>query len=697
MANVAVPVYANACIAPEASGNSVYLVGIPSTEDHRLEVHTVHLGDYSAPSATFLANSTNMLAWSLRAPRVCQPFPALATTAAANRPFTMHQFMPAQSYFVNIFPNGTIESPSYFPEVGFQSPKNFAVTGGLGPMKWVMAMANGTNSQTGSPWTGLLIDSSFSALSKRDFGVSLFPSTSPLLSLATYTIDANNPGKAYHVVFDTKGTGIIYSLTNTLQPDQSSRISTLASPTDVDMNGIVLTCNAFPQTVGEVGYIFDKASDGSTVLFSITPGSSNKLLHVPINGKVPPFSTAMTTTTMSNKIILYGSSGTAGVLTATFNAFDTSAKAWTGPGLVVSSYTPPLATNPSSNPSSSEADSQRPLGAIIGGVVGGLVVIALIAYFVVHRRRQHRPTSSPSSGAHKITTDSKDVPKSDNPTLGHSALQEHQQLQPPQYEQPYQYQQQPAKMFDYSQNQNQYQQQPANTYDHPQNQNQYQQQPAKTYDHPQNQNQYQQQPAKTYDHSQNQNQHQYQHKAYEGHQIPMQLQQPWSTTQENPVQQSMQQTSTPVIFQPHSHSPSSLHSGAYSSYVPPTQTMSQAYPTLVSQTQPLSQTKPYGYDTQPSEEVTAAITPRAFSPPLSDSGKATLPQIVQNPHTSPLVSASPPVLQPRPYTDVAGVKTGASTYQNNPQAITTSVGFDIPNYSSPGNPQSVLPNSHDYS
>ncbi|KAF9992303.1 hypothetical protein BGZ65_012414, partial [Modicella reniformis] len=151
------------------------------------------------------------------------------------------------------------------------------------------------------------------------------------------------------------------------------RILSLASPQDMDMGGISLSSNAIPVTMTGVAYILDKASDGSTVLYSINPSQGAKLQRVDVQGDVPLFSTFMTATVLNSQIVVY--------TPAKFNSFDTIKAAWTGPDLV-KSWKPPNGRN---NPPDG---SKTPLAAIIGGVVGGLVIIAIIVILVIRHRRK---------------------------------------------------------------------------------------------------------------------------------------------------------------------------------------------------------------------------------------------------------------------------------------------------------------------
>ncbi|KAG0346578.1 hypothetical protein BG004_001379 [Podila humilis] len=391
MASTAVPIYSNACIAPDTSslGNAVLLVGVPQTEDGRLELHSVKLGDYSAPTATFLSNQTTLF-WSNRGKLACFQVPG--TAHLQNGGVLVQQFMPATSFFTTLYSNGTIAESSFFPSVGFASSKNFALTNGVGNEAFFVAQSNQTFSQTQSAWVGLLIFSLNGASSQRDFAIGSYPSASPVVSVGTFTYNANEPAAAHLVVFDTSGGGTIYHLASSLNYQLPSHLATLSTPSAVDMNGIVLTSNVFSVNMGDIGYLLDMAPDNTTLIYSITPSSSPKLIRVIATGNVPSFSTAMAATALGNKLVVYGSSGTPGAYLPTFNAFDTGLKSWSGRGLIQTTYTPPP-------PSETSPDKKTSIGGIVGGVGGALVVVALVAFFVI-RRRRHMDRKL-SAGTHK--------------------------------------------------------------------------------------------------------------------------------------------------------------------------------------------------------------------------------------------------------------------------------------------------------
>ncbi|KAG0015862.1 hypothetical protein BGZ81_011492 [Podila clonocystis] len=395
--SVSIPVFANACIAPSRTGSSVFLVGVSAAQEGRLEAYSVNLANINTPTASFLGNQTDDRAWSSTAAKACIPYPG--NTANANSPFIVQQFGP-KSFLTHVYNNGTIEPWSYFNNTGYVSPKLFSLTGAVGAFDWVVAVANRTSFTTNSPWNALRLNSTGPFLDANlDYVLTTYPTGNPLVSVGTYVAASNTPVQGYHVVFDTAGGGVIYQTLNSASLTTGDRIMTLSNPVDVDMGGIKLTTNVIPVTMVGVAYLLDQASDGSTALYTITPGTSNKLTRVTLTGNVPPFSPSMVATTMNANIVLYGSSSSSGP-SAVFNIFDTVSKGWNGPGLVA----PPPPPSPSAAPGPSttnkpggdESGSKSSTGGIIGGVVAAVVVIALAAFLLIRHRRKKNQTPPPA-------------------------------------------------------------------------------------------------------------------------------------------------------------------------------------------------------------------------------------------------------------------------------------------------------------
>ncbi|KAF8977819.1 hypothetical protein BGZ46_007096 [Entomortierella lignicola] len=393
--SVTVPLFSNGCIAPDRSGSAVWLVGVSPASEGNLQAYSINLLNISSPTAILIGNQTANGFWSSTAPKACFNYPG--NTANPSSPIMIQQFMPL-SYFANIYPNGSMSDPLNVPGRGFVSPKTYSLSGAVGNLNWFTTMVNYTYVDTGSPWSSLRLNATEGLNSSQDFLLSQYPTSTPLVSVGTYVPSSNTPAQGYTVVFDGNGGGKIYIATSSASPINTDldRVMTLTYIQDVDMNGNTLSTQSIPLTMIGVGYFLDMAPDGSTVLYSINPGQSPKLQRVSIQGSVPPFSPSMAATVMNTQIITYGASSS-GAATTTFNAFDTVAGSWSGPGLVAA-YVPsttskgisqPSPTNGGDSGNGSSKSSSTPIGAIVGGIVGGLVVIALIAFFFVRRNRRN--------------------------------------------------------------------------------------------------------------------------------------------------------------------------------------------------------------------------------------------------------------------------------------------------------------------
>ncbi|KAG9071717.1 hypothetical protein KI688_005932 [Linnemannia hyalina] len=352
-----IPIYTNTCIAPGPSGTFVYLVGVPVTNEGRLEVYTVDLSNINSPVAKFINSQTNAI-WTSDTVKACFNF----ESSQQNSPFILQQFQP-NSYFVNIYPNGTFASPGYFNNTEFVTPK--------------------------------LCSNNLNYLSSQ------YSTSKPLISVGTYVTASETMTQGHHVVFDTNGGGVFYSVLD----------STI--------------------TMDNVAYILDQAPDASIRLYSIIPSQSTNLLPVPVSGNVPMFSPFMTVTALNENIILYSISG---VGVATFNSFDTDALAWSGPNLMMPASPPsPPKPSPTSCPDSGCSTPTSHTGAIIGGVVGGLALLAIAAFFLIRYRRKSNKSASGAVSASSTEAESQYMGTVQPMQQNH--ILKHQSMQLPQYQQ----------------------------------------------------------------------------------------------------------------------------------------------------------------------------------------------------------------------------------------------------------------------
>ncbi|KAF9136207.1 hypothetical protein BGX30_011302 [Mortierella sp. GBA39] len=327
-----VPVFANTCIAPGPSSTSVYLVGVPVTNEGTLEVYTVDLSNINSPVATFKFSQTNPI-WTSDTIKACYNFES--NQGDLNSPIILQQFQP-NSYFVNIYPNGTIASPGYFNNTQFVTPRLCSVTGATANTVWFTAYVNATvnagPATTNSLWSGMRLQATNNSENNLNYLSPQYSTSKPLISVGTYVTASTTMPHGHHTVFDTNGGGVVYTVLNSAAPITSSNYSviSLSNPQQVNMNESRLTSNAIPITMDSIAYILDQAPDASIRLYTLNPSQSTTLLPVSVSGNVPTFSPFMTVTALNENIILYSVSD---VGLATFNSFDTNALAWSGPNL----------------------------------------------------------------------------------------------------------------------------------------------------------------------------------------------------------------------------------------------------------------------------------------------------------------------------------------------------------------------------
>ncbi|KAF9156963.1 hypothetical protein BG015_009336 [Linnemannia schmuckeri] len=367
---MSVPLYTYPCLTSTASGD-ILLLGISPAAEGTLNVHKLDLSNLDSPVATLYATQTFTEEWTSKGPTACFPYSGNAASIAFFAQFG------SLSRFTNVRATSSIEPPIYYREVAFVSPKLFSFAGASGNFDFFHVYTNKTFPGTGSSWSGARFNATDSLYSFHSYFTSQYPSALPSVSVGTFS-----PGgtSGYSIVFDKAGAGMIFSTQlnqNSVLGDPNGSLITLAKTQDVDMSGIKLTDAAIPVTMNNVGYFLDKASDGTTIVYSINPSQSPKLQALSITSDVPIFSTVQSAAAVGSKIVIYSTSNTSAVF---FNSLDTSAGTWTGPNLIRA------AKPPGNNGGGDDGGSKVPLGAIIGGVVGGLVVIALIVFFVTRKR-----------------------------------------------------------------------------------------------------------------------------------------------------------------------------------------------------------------------------------------------------------------------------------------------------------------------
>ncbi|KAF9922395.1 hypothetical protein FBU30_007467 [Linnemannia zychae] len=402
MASITIPTYSNPCISAYVTKGStnIYLAGVSDSITGQLEVSSIDIANINTPIVRTIVNNNSPSFWRNTLPKACSTYPGDPTNQATAF-LHVQQFGVMSSYDANFYPNGTVDEPSFFRGIAWMSPKNFAIVGNAGPISYVAALTNTTDPKFFTPWTGVRLNGTNGLEGTRNSDMQTFPTSSPLVSVGTFTPSSVAPAQGFLTVFDNLGNGRIYTST---AYDKSNpvflNLLTLGLSSSVEMGGSKLTSDAIPiHNSGSTSYILDKAADGSTVVYSITPGQTNKLVQISPKSNVPPFSVNMAATTLDTKIIIYRISGA----TATLNSFDPISGTWSGSGLQPPPSPSPTNSGGNGNNGNNNSgnigggdDSGKGsnIGAIIGGVVGGLVVIVLVAFLVIRNRRHKKSAAA---------------------------------------------------------------------------------------------------------------------------------------------------------------------------------------------------------------------------------------------------------------------------------------------------------------
>ncbi|KAG0369193.1 hypothetical protein BGX24_002515 [Mortierella sp. AD032] len=352
---MSVPLYKYPCLTPSATGD-LLLLGISPANEGTLNIHKIDVSNINSPLTYPYATQTNTLEWTSTAPTACFPYPGNVASVAF-----FAQFGPL-TRFANVRGAGNIEGAINFPNTAFQSPKLFSFVASTGTFDFFHAYSNKTFATTGSAWTGARFNGTDSLYSFQSYFTTQVPAGPPMISMGTFT-----PGgtSGYNIFFDSLGAGSIYNTVASTQPvvlNLNTNLLTLARGQDVDMGGVKLSEEAIPVTMNSNGYLLDKASDGTTVVYFINPSQSAKLKAISTTSDVPVFSTVQSATAVGSKIVVYGVSNSSSVF---FNSFDTSAGTWTGPNLIKPAKPPGNGGGDGESKGSSTA-------AIVGGIVGAV-------------------------------------------------------------------------------------------------------------------------------------------------------------------------------------------------------------------------------------------------------------------------------------------------------------------------------------
>ncbi|KAK3839691.1 MAG: hypothetical protein J3R72DRAFT_525184 [Linnemannia gamsii] len=310
------------------------------------------------------------------------------------------QFEPYRTQFTSIRPGGMMDAPTNLntTNLAFVSPRLFTLSGYFGAYEVFNVF---TNFATNSAWMGVRLNYTDGIDQVRDSQLTNYPSRTPMFALGTYTSALSTATQGYSVVFDTTGQGQAYPALGNAAPvlGPQDRILSLGSPYNVNMNGAMLTMDAIPVTMANIGFILDKGSDGSTVVYSITPDQSAMLHRVFIAGG-PPFLPTMAATALNKQIVTYSNSMGAGPV---LNIFDTMTGTWSGPGLADGSSFGSYSGGGGGYNSNSQPSQQQeiPIGVIVGGAIGGLVVLtfSFFLYFSIKYRIRGQQVGSNGGGS----------------------------------------------------------------------------------------------------------------------------------------------------------------------------------------------------------------------------------------------------------------------------------------------------------
>ncbi|KAF8944167.1 hypothetical protein BGZ47_004563 [Haplosporangium gracile] len=374
-----VPVYNQACIASDSSRNqtSFYLAG--SSQPGHLDVD--YFNNFESPPAPNpVATQTDQNAWDTNAKKLCFTRPNQQLT---NPGVYVVQLGSGSTYIALAQTNNVVSDAVTFSGVSFTNPKLFAWNGKHEEHDMFIAATNITFIAEANAWTGFRLDFTNSHENYR--------SDQALLAVGTYGLYNSTASQGHTTVFDKSGeTGQIQTATGSLPSgaiNDTQPAVTLGTPMSVIMMGTKLTANAIPVTMGTIGYILDKADNGSTVVYSINPSNSSTLNRVYVAGDSLPFSNILAASALYNGILTYSSNGTV----ASFNVFDINSGKWNGNGLVSADVVRP--------------NSSTPTAAIIGGVIGGLLVIAIAICFFIRRRRQSAQESVDNAELTQLNSD----------------------------------------------------------------------------------------------------------------------------------------------------------------------------------------------------------------------------------------------------------------------------------------------------
>ncbi|KAF9142782.1 hypothetical protein BG015_000666 [Linnemannia schmuckeri] len=370
--NIGLPSFQQACLAADNANSAVYLVGVSTTTPERLEAHYIPITSnnnlLTPPNSKLIASQIDPTSsWTSNSPKACFTYPSPTSPATS---VMVVQFEPYKTQLTSfrVSDAGMMDVAKNLTNLAFVSPRLFSLSGYFG--------------------ASILTN---------------YPTRTPLFALGTYTSSLSTATQGYSIVFDTTGQGQAYPALGNAAPVLGSHdhILSLGSPYSVNLNGVTLTMDAVPVTMANTGYILDKGSDGSTVVYSITPDQSSMLHRISLAGG-PPFSPFMVATALNKQIVTYSSNNSPlGSMTGPIlNIFDTITGTWSGPGLM-DGFSPSSTAGLYPGYNQPPQQQEVPLGAIVGGAIGGLVVLTFsffLCFSIKYRVTGSQQMESSGSG-----------------------------------------------------------------------------------------------------------------------------------------------------------------------------------------------------------------------------------------------------------------------------------------------------------
>ncbi|KAF9550517.1 hypothetical protein EC957_000191 [Mortierella hygrophila] len=350
-----IPAYTYPCLAPSFYSNTpqlIFLFGVPDGTP-TLVSHLIDISNIDAPKVSYITSDSKadrQYKWDPKAEKSCFTNPMSFTSGGyAN---TEVQQLGTTTVAAILSASFGLQQVFDLSMVKFKTSKLFASTRVQGRDDYAVAWAAFTVADAvgGAPaekegWVGVFRNTS--NIIVTDQGQTNLP-PSPTLAVGAYSTTNANGDLA---VYDKDGAGYLYRASSVSHPPGANApVAWLYSgqKQPIDSGGAALTSEAIPISAQNIAFILDQTPDNLTVVYSLRPDSSPKLVKVATKGNLPPFIKNMAGTVLdeysgiSEKIVIYSLDQTTGA--ARLNLFDTVTGIWTGSGLVDPSSEPATAS-----------------------------------------------------------------------------------------------------------------------------------------------------------------------------------------------------------------------------------------------------------------------------------------------------------------------------------------------------------------